>query len=592
MMSITRKSRATRQGHESSDAKASSLDQPKPSALPLVVMQLAGSEPQMGQQHGRFVQELGQWEGSLDYYPNMPGHMLGGALPKVVMQTAGKAAIEGTLRAMSQGRPEAYRERTRAFVQALGRPGEFGRYFFVMDVLQNLVGWSSHVGLEGMAYRMGNTIPPACTSLAAFGQATEDGRTLHARNFDFPGVGLWDRAPVVVFCSPANGLRYGFVTTRGADAVGVSAFNEAGLTLTMHTRFHGDVILRGTGVLDLGHEIIAHARTLEQAVEIARRSPVASSWGVLVSSASQRRALSIETAGRKVRVVEPAAGQDFVACANRYRDPDMIRGEATVSPAFIANSNGRERMARRYGERGGLDVEALKRLLASHEDPQQPGLERAAGSVVSQPLTVQSIVVDPERQVVHVASGRAPTGAGPWMAIPFAWDSSPGYTIRREGAQELEREPSRFDEPKRQRALQSFIEAVRLHQQGGDRAEVFSHLKRASVLDPEEPTYHFLAGAEALSHGLVAEAEAHFEQSLEHERGEFYRGQTLLWAARAAEARGHKALARHHRQELGQTRSSLLARHRDLAARELQQAYDPARFARVKVLPHLVDAGL
>ena len=77
---------------------------------------------------------------------------------------------------------------------------------------------------------------------------------LHARNFDFPGVGLWDSGPVVVFCTPEKGLRYGFITTRGADAVGVSAFNEAGLTLTMHTRFHSEVVLKGTGVLDLGHE--------------------------------------------------------------------------------------------------------------------------------------------------------------------------------------------------------------------------------------------------------------------------------------------------------------------------------------------------
>ena len=80
-----------------------------------------------------------------------------------------------------------------------------------------------------------------CSSLAVWGDATVDGELRHARNFDFPGATMWDTAPAVVFCEPTDGLRYGFVTTRGVDAPGITCFNEAGLTLTVHTRFHRDV---------------------------------------------------------------------------------------------------------------------------------------------------------------------------------------------------------------------------------------------------------------------------------------------------------------------------------------------------------------
>ena len=44
----------------------------------------------------------------------------------------------------------------------------------------------------------------------------QGGTLKHARNFDFPGIGVWDQAPEVVLCDPDEGVRYGFVTSRGA----------------------------------------------------------------------------------------------------------------------------------------------------------------------------------------------------------------------------------------------------------------------------------------------------------------------------------------------------------------------------------------
>lgn len=568
-------------------------DAHKPDAEPtLHVFQLKGTQEQMGHQHGSMLREMGHWEGALEYYPNMPAYMIGSAVPARVLSTVGRVVIEQALARMEGYRLGAFDARTRAFMRGLGHPERAARYFFVMDVLQNLVGSTSRLGFKGTAYRMGTSIPPACTSMVTWGEGTEDGRLLHARNFDFPGMGVWDARPMLAFCTPDEGLRYGFVSTRGGDAVGVSAFNEAGLTITSHTRFHQDVVFKGVGILDLIHEMICDASTIEEAIEIARRRPVASSWALMISSGSEGRAVSLEVAGWRSHEVHPDAGDHSVSCTNRYRHPKMTPGEVTISPAFIANANGRESMARQVGRQSGLGVAHMKALLASNEDPAVAGHERAVGSVIAQPMTVQSVVVDPQRQSIHVSIGRAPTGDGPWVEVPWQWDDEPGQaTIDPQEHAQIDT-GSRYDQGSVQRGLQAFVEAVRLDQQAGDERDVISWIRRAATLDPEEASYHFLSGGYALKTGLVDEAQAHLERALELEPSEFYRGQALLWAARAASAKGQRAAARALRKQLAATTDPLLHRYREAAHSDRHCDYTARSFGYMNLTPHLVDAGL
>jgi hypothetical protein len=75
-----------------------------------------------------------------------------------------------------------------------------------------------------------------------------------------------------------------------------------GISLTFHTRFHRDVDFKATGVIDLGHEIIRTARTIDDAIDIVSRHKVASTWGLVVTSAKEKNAAIIETTAKKMRV--------------------------------------------------------------------------------------------------------------------------------------------------------------------------------------------------------------------------------------------------------------------------------------------------
>lgn len=558
--------------------------------FPLLILNLAGTQAEMGRQHGELLRRHGGHEATLGYYPNMPVRLLtagGRSTAEKRALHASRPLMEWVLRRLDRDRPADLRDRARAFAESVGLPADDARYFAVMDLFQNVVGSLARVGFLGPARRLGTAVPPACSSLAAWGDATEDGRLLHARNFDFPGVGIWEQAPTLVFCTPPTGLRYGFATTRGADVPGVTAFNEAGLTLTAHTRFHRDVGL-GRAIVDLGHEIIRRARTLEEAVAVAGETRVASTWGLLVSSAEQRRAVLIETTAAGVHASWPAADEPFLACTNHYVHPALQVDEVAPSPAWLQHCFGRYAVLRGRARAGGLDVDALRALLGSHLDP-ETGEERGAGGVIAQPVSVQSIVADPERRRLWLSVGSCPTGRNAFAAVDWSWGDAVG-------AHEVVTVPepardSRYAQGAGGLAWQRYLEACRLGEHGADVTEQERCLLEAVTHDPTEPTWRFLAGSMRLRHGASGEALDHYEAGLAHERAAFYRGQLLLWASRAAHDVGRVDRARALRAELLALGHPLLATHRAAAVAEDRSPPRVGRWRGIPVQLELIDAG-
>jgi hypothetical protein len=504
----------------------------------------------MGAQHGRLLLEAGGYEDAMSFYPRMASAMLSLSIPQPVRGLARQVLQAGvTLGADRLHRkrrvlfPE-YAARTDALLRAGGLDPSFGRALAVMDVLQNTVGAVGRLGLLAPTGLQVAAIP-ACTSLAVWGESSSDATLRHARNFDFPGAGIWDRAPTVVLCEPDSSdrgaLRYGFVTTRGADVPGVTAFNEAGLSLTAHTRFHRDINFDGVSVIDFGHELVRRCRTLAEVRELASRMRTASTWGFLVSSASERRALVIETSGTAVRFVEPRPGASHLAHANRYLDPELAQGEVTTSMSFVLDSDARYRRADGAVERHGgkLDRQQLERLLHDTGDPGAPDPhadDRLAGNCIVSAMTVKSVVLEPEAAQLRMSVGAAPTGLGPWIDVPYTWD----------GPVERVQLAVPHAEPEDQRALamRRYVAATRAHLDGASPSRVRELLEQAVTAVPTEPHLRFLAAIFAIVTDDLNRAAEHLERALEREHGEYRRALLLLWYGRVLAANGRRGAAR------------------------------------------------
>ncbi len=559
---------------------------------PLFIAHLRGTQAQMGAQHGAMTRAAGGWQQVMDYYPRMPEILVAG--DSAVGRMAVRPLVELGAAALEQVRPKELRGRSRAFVEALGMPAGLSRHYQCMDVFQNLVNLAGRYRLGPFANRLLEQAPAACSTLVTWGAASDDGTLRHARNFDFPGVGIWERLPAIAFCTPDKGLRYGFVTVRGGDIPAVSAFNEAGLVLTTHTRFHRDARWRGMGIVDLGHEIIRNATTLAEAEAIIRRRPIASSWGFCVSSAKERRSVCFEVCGPHVHVVEPGAQEDFLAVTNHYVHPEMQKGQVVVSPAFMRNTVGRYDCLRSLAAKGAMGTAQMQAALGAYMDVDN-GVERAAGGVVAQVLSVHSVVIEPENQRLCMSLGPVPTGNGPWATIDWDWRDEPGFTIERFDDQ-LDKMPTyhspRYGQGEAAEAMAFFVEAAAISGRAGDPDAADAALNKAVALDPTEATYRLMAGGSRLRANDPHGALEHFYKGLEHEKGPFYRGQLLLWATRAANAAADEVVASNLRRELMALDHPLLAEHKHQASREARAPLSASALTRTRLNYHLGDLNL
>ena len=509
----------------------------------LFVARLQGTQAEMGAQHGALVADDARR--LLAFYRTMPERQLAGGRPALEKLAVRRVAAAWQAR-LARERPPELVARAEAFMDAAGVPARDRRAALqtlaTMDSLQNCVSLVARLGLgpfgAPFAARATVAAAPACSTLIAWGRTTADGELVFGRNFDFPGVGVWDAAPAFVTCVPDRGQRYGFFTTRGADAPVVTVVNEAGLVLAPHTRWHRDITWGGAMIVDVVHEIARKAETLADAIAIARARPASSSWGIAVGSARERAGLVLELAGPHVEVVRPPPGAEYLICNNRYRTPAMQARELAASAAWPIHSDRREQRLRQLvdGRDAPLAPRDVARFLGDRRDPQAPARVRRLGGILAQPTNVHCVVVQPAARRAWVGADAAPVCEGTWVEVAWTWDD---FTLT---------EHPDFVAP-HDAATRHLHAAVRAFEADRDVPTARAALERAVAADPDDPSLRLGAAWLALESGAPDRAVIHVHAGLATETEAYRRGQLLLWGAYASD---DPALARRWLGELHQ----------------------------------------
>ncbi len=534
----------------------------------LRTIRLSGTEAEMGAQYAEFIRGTNRLDALTYHFRRLGMFVARSSMPrkirmKSILSNVLLKVLDGWTWKMSQQRPDASRLRQQAALRTLGKSDRFGHAIFAMDALQNIVNLAK--SLEGHYIPELSTLcagaatsAAACSSAMCWDRASRDSSLLHARNFDFPAPGLWDNDQAVVFCTPRSGLRYGYVASYGADVPGVTAFNEAGISITLHTRFHSKFSFAGFGICDLSHELIRCASTIEEVIQIAKKYHAYSTWGIAVSSAQEKKAIVLEKAGRRQGVVRSTG--DYLTSTNHYQTPDMRWGEVSPSPSFVDHSRARLEMLNavidNLQSKGGATVTDLQELLfcrkqAGSSPNGSNNIDIMAGSVLRQCYTVNSVVIDANKEQVHVAAGNISAQTPQWKTVDWSWDNAPGMSV-------IPLDDRRTNETP---GYETFAEAYRLNLLELDSEPGLDLLLKAYSEAPTDPTLQFLSGAVLLGRGQISEAAERFEAVVLSPQRNFRYGQALFWSAQAEQALGNQGAAKARLRELSTLREPLLLQY-------------------------------
>ncbi len=498
------------------------------------ILTVAGDDREMGYQHGVALRDAiprGPLPAFARYVERFLSGTLGGPGP-VIAKGLGLAMSETIGRSIAKNLPHNVREALAGLAEGAKIPhAEIMRAVTMPETYLWLASQWIARGKHPIAPRLDVPLY-GCTSAIAWGEATAHGRMLHGRNFDYQGVGTWDREQAVIFHRPKDGQRYVSITAAGILFGGITAMNESGLALVVHQHLHStDFALGGLPVGIVGDRVMRHAKTLDDAKRILDDHVPNGSWTYVISSARESNVLCYEVTAKR-RAVVPMEGDTF-GYSNLFLARSMKDLEAHAYPTHWRNVVGRYHLAKwRLGERRGtLDVEAIASILAD------PGSNECRfHDAIACLQTVASVVFDAVRGVVWVATGRAPVSLNPYVAFDLNEERArPDLGAVHPGAA--------IDESARV-AFEAYREAYEAGFSRGDSVEARRCIENARRAQPEQPIYHFVAGLMSLREGDAVNAQRAFDRAVEcgHPSEQRVAG-FRLWRARAFDLSGARERA-------------------------------------------------
>jgi hypothetical protein len=254
-------------------------------------------------------------------------------------------------------------------------------------------------GVDDGALAVANTLLElrrvGCSVLVVEPEHSAAGGPLFGRNFDFPTLGVLDKYSLVLVCRPTG--RHAFASVAFPGAIGVfSGMNDAGLavaTLDVYDSADGSQSFdpAGTPLAFVFRRILEECSTVAEA-EALLRSEKATTWMNLAVCDRDGSAIFEIT---PAHVGRRDAEHGVLACTNHFR---------TAGLAADTNCWRYPRLADAAGE-PPLDVEAVRRHLHAANQSH---------------LTLQTMVFEPRKLVLHLAIGEPPTSDDALTGIELA----------------------------------------------------------------------------------------------------------------------------------------------------------------------------
>jgi isopenicillin-N N-acyltransferase-like protein len=350
-----------------------------------------------------------------------------------------------------------------------------------------------------------------CTSFAASGSATEDGKLVFGRNTDYSGQARWVRHQSVVLYEPRDALRYAKVSTAGLLKCN-SAMNERGVVIGGHFMGFSGGDPAGVSFTILENEIMRNAAGIDDAVKILQDSPRGGAFGMVIADGKSGRAVAIEATREHLGVRE--MDRETIAMTNcaftpALRDVDLLSRYNIGMRNILGRYERIEQLIREnYGR---INPAAAAAFMGDHVD-QVVGEERGTGATLCFEGNVTSAVFQPETGFFWVATGSEPACTNPYIGFDF--DAEFQKTASRVQPKSLAGYQWKHDA--KRKGLKKYMKALASYQDDpSDIDGIRAQVREALEADPQEVLY-----SRVLARILVYEEEyAEAVELLERSRG-------------------------------------------------------------------------
>lgn len=244
-----------------------------------------------------------------------------------------------------------------------------------------------------------------CTSFAVWGDRTDDGSLLIARNMDFYAGDDFAQDKIVMFIKPDDG--YPFMSVSWAGMAGVlSGMNMEGLTVTINAGKSDMPLIAKMPVSLLAREILQYAATIDEAVAIARQREVFVSESILVGSTADGKAVIIEVSPKKFGVYRVGINVEQIICSNHFQSEAYKNDKNNIATINDSHSQYRhERMQQLLQEHKMIDPVKAVEIIREREGLNGAAIGYGNEKAINQLLAHHSVVFKPQQRLVWVSSG-------------------------------------------------------------------------------------------------------------------------------------------------------------------------------------------
>ena len=258
-------------------------------------------------------------------------------------------------------------------------------------------------GAHDIGHAMQDFMVVGCSSMAVWNENTEDGNLLIGRNFDFYVGDDFSKNKLVQFVNPESGIPYMAVSWPGMIGV-VSGMNKEGITVTINAGKSKIPMTAKTPISFVTREILQFAKTIDEAIAIAKKRKVFVSESILVGSANDKSAVIIEVSPDNFGVYKVENSSKLV-CTNHFQSDaykDDIRNQRQIAQSHSEYRY--EKLNELLQENPKLNPEKMASILRDRSGLKNEKIGYGNEKALNQLLAHHAVIFSPEKRLVWVSS--------------------------------------------------------------------------------------------------------------------------------------------------------------------------------------------